>query len=205
MNVAIVQCATPEAYFEKVQTGVELTQRYAQRQGYDYLFFDHMPFEMTKHVSWYKLKLVQQCFEGYDWLFWLDADTVIMDHNRRLEEFLNTEKDFVFSHGIIGKVCAGVWFTRTTDRAKEQLNRWFDGIEGPQGWLWEEFAVNADLNPEYVEINDRLAGMHRLNGWAKRDQWYTPGKHWIAHIAGRNYPQGMLTEFMERYAKSAIL
>jgi hypothetical protein len=67
--------------------------KYAARHGYDI----HVMKEASvgRHGAWAKLPLALSLLAGYDWLFHIDLDTVILDHAVRLEEVRGCEGCFV--------------------------------------------------------------------------------------------------------------
>ena len=112
----------------------ENKQRYAQRHGY-HLFDESAQLDRSRPASWSKIKAVQRLLneEACDWVFWLDADTVVMNSHKRVQDFLpaNTDPsaaniDLLLSADDGGGYNAGVWLVHNTPWARQFLQEWWN-------------------------------------------------------------------------------
>lgn len=193
-RIGVISMALGAEFLRQNEPGIEMARSYCRRHGYEYLLYDDeksFPFEIKKHPAWYKLLLLERHLKDYDWLFWLDTDTLIMEPARRLETWLDPEHDAVCSHcrpewTIVN---TGVWFVRNTPWSHQFLREAFDA-PSKGGW-WEQWAVGSLLKAApaklaRVRVEEQLAGILRLGARGPRSYWYRDGYHWILHFAGRN-------------------
>jgi len=102
---------------------------------------------VNRKPSWLKVKAVERYLASgdYDWVFWIDGDTVIMNDNVRLESFLpeeeegqdvdvgtrqTMEKDRAEVPSLIltkdhRGINAGVWFMRRSEWSMRFLAHWW--------------------------------------------------------------------------------
>ena len=104
---------------------------YARKHGYR-LFDESDQLDRSRPASWSKIRAVQRLLreEGCDWVFWLDADTVVMNSNKKVEDFLpindSSSIDILLSPDDGGGYNAGVWLVRNTEWTRTFLQEWWD-------------------------------------------------------------------------------
>ncbi|ORX65230.1 hypothetical protein BCR32DRAFT_297784 [Anaeromyces robustus] len=106
--------------------------QYAKIHGYDFYYetYNYIPY---RSIFFMKLfSIIERMIEGlkqkkYDWIFWVDTDTMIMNPNIRLETFLPNEKmpkiHFIAGFGERGGFQAGVFFIRVHEWSLNMLMR----------------------------------------------------------------------------------
>lgn len=109
----------------------ENKERYCKKYGYALYDESELSLDTSRAPSWSKIKATQRLLteEPCDWVFWLDADTVIMNSNKRVEEFLprtDSSINIVVTRQKGTGFNAGAWLIRNTDWSKEFLQRWWD-------------------------------------------------------------------------------
>ena len=68
-------------------------ESYCRKNGYDFIFSDDM--DTSRPLQWSKIKGLQEHLHKYQWLFWIDADCVIMDDTKKLEDFIQDDYEFI--------------------------------------------------------------------------------------------------------------
>jgi hypothetical protein len=86
---------------------------YAEKYGY-YLFDESAHLDTSRPPSWSKIKAAKRLLveENCTWVWWVDADTVIMNSNKRIEDFLpasDAPQDLLLSQDHSGGYNAGGW------------------------------------------------------------------------------------------------
>ncbi|MCX4159625.1 MULTISPECIES: hypothetical protein [Paraburkholderia] len=83
--------------------------------------------------------------QHHDWVFWLDADVLVTDLQRRLEPMLKN-KDYLLAHDVGGwKFNSGVMGFRSTAQNREMLRR-----------LMADITVLADKSSVYASNGDQF-------------------------------------------------
>lgn len=125
---------------------------YAAQHGYAFQCLTS-GFDASRPPSWSKIPFIKQALRKYDWVFWTDADSLIMNRGVKLESLIDdhydlhlTRAETPFPHVNCGQMLAGrsiftTHFLNVVWRAKIF-------IDNPS---WEQAAFN------YFLINYRCA------------------------------------------------
>jgi hypothetical protein len=197
-RIGVVTLVVGDEFQRQTARGIELAQAYCARHGYDYhLHTEWDRKDNPKPIAWFKLLALKQHLPDYDWLWWLDTDTIITDLSQPLDRWLDTDADYVFSLDPVCDVNSGVWFCRNSPGVAEQLQTWFDGPERRR-W-WEQAYINETLGSVNYRIAPDLAGILRFGKQAPRERYFIEGRTWILHLAGRQKFGKEITPAMEYY------
>ncbi|MCD4733242.1 DUF273 domain-containing protein [bacterium] len=97
-----------------------LKERYCRLHGYDFLP-SHQRLD-DRPVGWTKVLLMLRHLSEYDWLYWSDVDSVIMQPHRKLDEFIEHSRDLTFCvAGIHGVLNSGEFFVKNSVWARNYL------------------------------------------------------------------------------------
>lgn len=100
------------SYADQVSFGTTSKELYAQQHGYDFIVatkpIKHcFGIPAFKDCQWFKLCIISQYLEDYDWIFWTDADSVILNFSTKLENFINPKYEVIACSEIAdGEPCA---------------------------------------------------------------------------------------------------
>jgi hypothetical protein len=132
-------------------------QAYADKYGY-YLFDGSVQIDPSRPPAWSKIKAVQYLLDQRippsasatqskddvstylcDWVMWADADTVIMNSDVRITDFLPADptKDLIVAPDKGGGYNSGVFFLRNTAWSRKFLQDW---------WNMEDFVRPPGLS-----------------------------------------------------------
>jgi hypothetical protein len=136
-------------------------QAYAEKYGY-YLFDGSVHIDPSRPPAWSKIKAAQYLLEQRmtstteedgtksssstspppflcDWVMWADADTVIMNSDVRIQDFLPADptKDLLVAPDKGGGYNSGVFFLRNTAWSRQFLQDW---------WNMEDFVRPPGLS-----------------------------------------------------------
>ena len=87
-------------------------QAYADLHGYD-LIVDEDIVDKSRPASWSKLLAMRKYLPNYDFVLYIDIDTIIMNPDRRLEDIVDFNYDQMLAADKNGLNC-GVWMLRNT-------------------------------------------------------------------------------------------
>jgi galactosyl transferase GMA12/MNN10 family len=128
-------------------------QKYCDNYGYT-LFDESMSLDSSRPPSWSKIRAVRRLLteETCDWVFWMDADTVIMNSTKRIEDFLplsDSGVDLILTqqnHKHLGiSWNAGGWLIRKSPWSLEFLDTWWNKKEFVKSKGLSESGDNAAL------------------------------------------------------------
>lgn len=82
--------------------------------------------EPTLPPHWNKMPLIRKYLDDYDYLVWIDADIMIMNHNIRWEDLIvdhmGSDQHFLTCRDLSGHINTGVWIARNSEYAKMILD-----------------------------------------------------------------------------------
>ena len=139
-------------------------KKYCEKHGYSWV--EHWKVkDESRPASWSKiLYILDELNNNYDWVFWIDADAIVMDDSVKLEEFIDDRFDFVITKDE-GSWNAGVFFVQNTDLAKDLLEYTYSKEEFINHPKWEQGAlINASLErPSRIKVIDSSKGERSFN------------------------------------------
>jgi hypothetical protein len=99
-------------------------QAYANKHGYDYIAVDRPRGLVAPDVSsWVKIPLIRHAFDnGYDWVFFIDADCQVQHDAPPLESVEQEGKSLYMAVGYSGRVNAGVIIAKNTAETRMFLS-----------------------------------------------------------------------------------
>ena len=127
-------------YAEKI---FKNNKAYAEKHGYDWRQY-WGSLDESRPPAWSKLLYILKALEeGYDWVYWIDADAIIMNDSIPLTNFLDDRYDFIICKDAFSWN-TGSWFIKNTEEAKDLLEYTYSKKEFTEVFLWEQGAfMNA--------------------------------------------------------------
>lgn len=184
MKIAIVTLFTEEiADYGKI--GAANKQAYARRHGYD-CFVYRERLDVSRHPTWSKLAAIKRHLPDYDWVFWTDANSLVMNAERALKSIIagHQDKDMILTWEVgSSPVNAGQWLVRNTEWSAGVLSaigdvgfpnwraNWFEQgalVEwlGADETRWSHLAV---LHPRVMNSTPPVALY--ANIWVRRSRY----------------------------------
>ena len=118
-------------------------RRYADLHGYD-LIVSRTAADPSRPAAWSKILEVREHLPRYDWLMFIDVDTLIMNPAVRLEDIADDSVDQVLAADHNG-VNSGVWLVRNTPWSFYFLDELWaqdDLVKGPYLFHYEQRAFH---------------------------------------------------------------
>jgi hypothetical protein len=116
---------------------------YCKKWNYDYLFYDKCEY----NVYWCKMHFVLDALKSgkYDYVLWMDSDTIIKNKNISLDLIVNKYSSdiFVSSDGGMAAFCAGVFIIKNS----------------PIGISYIEDCINSQPKNCAIESENKLKGI----------------------------------------------
>jgi GR25 family glycosyltransferase involved in LPS biosynthesis len=163
---------------------------YARRHGYEAVVAT-ASIDASRKAVWSKILLLHRyMLENPDckWVLWLDADAVIMNPQRRLEELVDDDVDFVAAEDLPpSPMNAGVFLVRNCPATLDMLRRSYAKKHHVASGFQEQAAIFEALQEAKETVRSRIVSRRLLNSFAFE---YQEGD-FILHFAG-NSPDAKL-------------
>jgi hypothetical protein len=182
---------------------------YCRRKGYGFRAF-RSGWDTTRPMSWSKLKFISETLKHYEWVFWIDADAVITNHNVSLSSFITDNEDMVICsvqhiseaerHQSI--INCGVFMLRSGDFANKLIDTLWGKTHRINHEWWEQMAFIEAYN-ESEDVRSRVKVMpaktfNSVPPWRttmSKDVKWTHGD-FVVHFSA--YPVGVRIGMMRR-------
>jgi hypothetical protein len=157
MKILVTQFYTNNLLYGKYTE--EVNRKYCEKHGYEYFVekdsdkINLFCQEQGIARQWYKVKLIQnilnestKTFFGlgagkpkYDWILFLDADAMISNHDKRIEDYIDDTKNLIVAtetghHSVTN---TGVLLVKNDDWSKQFFSEWWDS----KNWITGKHAT----------------------------------------------------------------
>jgi hypothetical protein len=172
-------------------------EAYCLRHGYTFRCRTDR-FDASRPPAWSKIRFLLEELPRCDWVFWSDADSLVMNSAVPLSWFLDDAYDLVLSRDGFNGLNTGSFFVRNTAWAAAFLERVYWQEQFLHHPFWENAAVMAlyAADPE-VRCHIQVVPNKLFNGYIT-DGTYVPGD-FVVHFAGLKQRE----VFMKNYAAMA--
>lgn len=140
---------------------------YCRRWGYTFECAERS-LDTTRHPSWSKILHVRNLLDDYDWVFWLDADALIMNPGVPIEDLIDEAYDLVIAKqpgpDPWGRVHlnTGSFFLRSSDWSRRMLDDLYAQTQFLDHPAWDQegffhlYRTRADIRERTkVEVEPR--------------------------------------------------
>ncbi len=145
-------------------------KKYCDFHGYDFLSYSS---KISKRPpSWDKILYIKKVFDefDYDWIFWQDSDSYVINHKRKIEEFIDLDKDLICCEDDVG-INFGLFIIKRSD-----FSFWLlDEI-----WDFKKYGNNAAGSVSNF--------IPRFNKICTYDAWEQTNLHSIVGTHGEKFP-----------------
>jgi len=136
-------------YTDNIRELAELTynskKNYCNTWGYD-LISECGTLDSERPPAWSKILLLRKLLDSYDWLYWIDADALIMNPETRLEDIIDDRYSMIVakleSEDLFGSLHlnTGSFLIRSDDAGKKLLDTIYRQHEFTEHLCWEQQA-----------------------------------------------------------------
>lgn len=162
LNITICTLALGDEYKKIVKYGIRSKKSYCQKQKYDY-HDDEDVYDKSRPHAWSKVNLILRYIDQYDFIMWIDADTLIMNPDIRIEERI---KDMMTEDIDISLVSdhtgpnTGIMLIRCTKWAKNFWKTLYDQHQFINVRTWEQAAFRHMLNTNMLNSQQHIKVWH---------------------------------------------
>lgn len=156
---------------------------YCARHGYRFVCRTD-GFDEERPPSWAKVKFIREELGAADWIFWTDADALVMNASIPVTRFVQDCVDVVFSGDPTNGINCGHMLFRSTAWSERFLEHVYARTEFLHHPWWENAAVlklyaeDPDVRRHTAVVPNKL-----FNGYPYPGAGYTSGD-FVVHFAG---------------------
>lgn len=173
-------------YTESIKTYAEQTaetmRSYCKKHGYQFICHKDIIVK-NRPASWSKIPAIFEAFDsGADWVFWIDADAIIMNPKVKLESFISKAagKDIAITEDENSVNC-GVFLIRNCEFSTHLLSEIW-AMEKHINHIWWENAAMHELYYGDAEIRSHF-DVFAKNSFNSRMDSYQEGD-FVLHLPG---------------------
>ncbi|MEO1564033.1 MAG: putative nucleotide-diphospho-sugar transferase [Pseudomonadota bacterium] len=170
-------------------------QFYADSHGFDTRVVSSVP-TTDWHPAWFRLQLIEELFdEGYDFVFWVDADALIVRRDVNIAEEIEDGKDLycvlhgggVEQHGTNLFPNTGVMLLRNSQWVRELFDEMRSHEEYALQPLWDQSALCLALG-----YHEAVGGQVNMVDHSKHERikfLHVGWNHMPFNVAGTNFAE----------------
>jgi hypothetical protein len=135
-------------------------EAYCKRWGYQFECFEGT-LDDTRPPAWSKIRHVLNLLDRYDWVFWLDADALIMNQERPVEDLLDDGYNMILvKHPGLDRfgnlhLNTGSFFIKSDDWSRSLLKEVYAQAQFTDHPFWEQEAFMS-LYRERPDLRERI-------------------------------------------------
>jgi hypothetical protein len=136
MDIAVLTLATSDiASYSTLSFENKLS--YVRLHGYDFYHYTSV-LDPIRPPAWSKIRVIQRHLSFYDWVFWTDADSLIMNQSIALQDILSraNSHNMILTPGPRDKYNTGQWLVRSSDWSAAILEQIWDEVTPSDAWYW---------------------------------------------------------------------
>ena len=204
-DIAMVTLAVGNDYKEAIKIGIDIKRLYCKRYGYDFIYGGETR-DPSRPIPWSKIMILLETMKtsSCKWIFWTDADSLIMNFDYPLEEWIDENYNLILTKDMNG-VNSGQFFIRNCSWSYEFLEAVYSHTELIHHPWWEQQAIAVELEQKKWMTLTKILPQRFFNSYASEvvgfhlDATYEPGD-FIIHFASVHC-LFYLRELFERYQK----
>lgn len=208
-DIAVVTIAAGNDYQDEVRLGTENKAEYCRLHGYDFIY-STVSEDPSRHIYWSKILLMLKSLESgkYKWVVWMDADTLIMNMDIPLEDFIDDRFGLIISEDMNG-LNSGVFFVKNCKLALEYLQDVYARDDCLNAVWPEQTAMDRVLKEHQFLSFAKVVPQRLFNSYPVESHTptlkslYQPGD-FIIHFAGVAGRHGPLKKLFKKYSSLVL-
>jgi hypothetical protein len=194
MKIAVCSLYINPWYRDIVKYGKISLEKYCDKHDYDFYYETEETkngvYDAKREIPWYKILFILKLLKNkeYDYIVWNDADSQIVNYEKKLESFITNEmgdKDILTARDWNSVLNTGTIFIRNTDFSRDLLQNVWDNKHPfradlhEQASLGEIYTRNENGEQDHIVILPH----HRQNEFLTYWYSYYPGQCFIFHAS----------------------
>lgn len=161
MKIGILTLSHGEKFKNDIKYGRQTLVDYCVKHNYELIEDEEIVEEHQREIQWTKILLIQKYLNSvYDYLVWIDADTVILNPDKTIEDFIErlmNGKYIMYSKDFGNWVNNGVIFVKNVPESREYFKEVWehtDQICREQGSMDYLYRINWNNCQSYMQITE---------------------------------------------------
>lgn len=141
LRIALCSLTIGEKYKEITKYGRRSKVLYCEKQCYDF-FDEETDVDYTRPLAWSKINIIKKHLPDYDYVLWVDGDTLLMNNNIKIENIIkdfSNKKDITVAQDWT-MINTGVILLKNTTWTMNFLNLIYEQVEFLNHPNWEQTA-----------------------------------------------------------------
>lgn len=178
-------------------------EAYARRHGYAFLA-QRDGFDARIPQSWSKILFLRSQLSRYRWIFWCDADALVVDRRVSLETFLDRRADLIFGETVtpVLHLNCGCFFVQPTLFSRLFLRSIWRHARFFSAHAWFEQAAVNHVYRRFKLRRLKVVPNRLFNAFAGPCDYHPKAFYhdgdFIAHFAGQPDKSALLAEFEKK-------
>ena len=200
-KIAVVIVSTLEES-DAIQQSISDKMQYAEAWGYSFHKFGRSDEKRNPH--WSKIPAILSVLHLYDYVWWVDLDSVIMDHTIPLESIIDPRYDVIFTNDHNG-LNSGSFIVRNTDWSRGFFANVWTRTNNRFPWPGEQGAILDALGDTYLRNHCKMIHYHWMNDFhfPSRKNIFRDLDFFLLHFPG-NSPE-MKSKLLKVYMRKRKL
>jgi galactosyl transferase GMA12/MNN10 family len=204
-RVALLTMTIGDKYQNIVAPGTASKHRYCKSNKYD-LIIGRESLDDSRPIPWTKILLIENYLKNYDWIFWSDADSIVMNPKIKLKHIIDNDYDLILTRDL-NDLNTGQFLIKNCKWSRDFLKRVYARTEFINHIWWEQAAIIDELknNPSDMK-HVKIVPQRVMNSYCREvtnddhSSTYQEGD-FIIHFAGIRGEK--LVDYMINYGNSS--
>lgn len=144
LKIGLCSFSIGDKYKEKMKLGIKSKQLYCKKHGYDFID-DETVYDNTRPFAWSKILMIKKYLPYYDYVVWMDADTMIMNDNIKLENIIGEHEnnlEFLLTRDVSNTINTGIIFVKYSYLSFIFLDLIYSKTQFINTHYWEQDSFN---------------------------------------------------------------
>jgi len=208
MKIKVCTMTVNDWYKEIVKYGVQTIRNYCLSNNYEFVIDDEgkaTVYDKSRDPPWFKIKVLQKNLTDCDYCVWIDADSQILNPDKKIEYLIDTylkDKDILIGiEGRSGGINTGVMIWRNCDYSHKILERIWNNEEDYRRDFHEQSSLQWLLDHNVDNLQERLVALPPYLQHELFSFWfmYFPESCFILHAARCSHDREGFIYTMDSY------
>ena len=146
--------AYTENLIDYIDISKPILEKYCKKHGYDHELFI-IPNHYKRPYAWFKIEALLKQQNNTKHTLWMDADSVIVNTNFKIESLIKTNK-YLYISKDMHSINTGVMLIANNEYMKNFLSEVWEQEDTINHCWWEQKAMINLLEKNYLKINDHI-------------------------------------------------